>query len=144
MKLSVGQFDRSDCGAACLASIARYYHLKLPVWKIRQLAGTNRIGTSAFGLVKAAEQIGFEAKGVELEPADLEEIPLPAIAHLKLKSGGHHFVVIYKVSGRRVKIMDPAHGRMIQLDLDTFMAQWTGVAILMIPGLEFQEGNQKI
>lgn len=143
MKLSVGQFDRSDCGAACLASIARYYHLKLPVWKIRQLAGTNRIGTSAYGLVKAAEQIGLEAKGVELECDDLAEIPLPAIVHLKLKKGGHHFVVLYKVSKRKVTVMDPAQGRMIQLSMEEFLAQWTGIAILMIPGLDFQAGNEK-
>lgn len=143
MKLSVGQFDKSDCGAACLASVARYYHLKLPVWKIRQLAGTNRVGTSAYGLLQAAEQIGFDAKGIQIEADDLKEIPLPAIAHIKLKSGGHHFVVIYKLTARKVKLMDPAQGRMVTMSLKMFLEQWTGIAILLIPGLQFKEGSEK-
>ena len=96
MKLGVQQYSVSDCGAACLTSVARYYRLRIPLWNIRQQAGTNRGGTSAYGLVQAAEKIGFDAKGVEIESSDLKEIPLPAIAFLKQPSGSHHFVVIYK------------------------------------------------
>jgi len=62
MDKKVKQRDISDCGAACLASVAAYYKLGLPVSRIRQIAGTDQKGTNAWGLVKAAEQMGFSAK----------------------------------------------------------------------------------
>jgi len=144
MKLGVQQYDTTDCGAACLTSIARYYHLRIPLWTIRQQAGTNRGGTSAYGLVQAAQNIGFDVKGVEIEPSDLAEIPVPAIAHMKQPSGTHHFVVIYKVGKKRVKIMDPAIGKMKSLTIDEFCEKWTRVIILLIPSANFEKGKKTI
>jgi ATP-binding cassette subfamily B protein len=143
MKVAVRQFDRTDCGAACLASLARYYRLKVPLWQLRQAAGTSRIGTSAYGIVEAARDIGFEAKGVEVNLDDLEEMPLPAIAHTKLPEGGHHFIVLYNVGKKKVRVMDPALGRMISLTRDEFEKMWTGVLVLVIPGIDFNRGNLK-
>ncbi|MDR2293377.1 MAG: hypothetical protein LBE11_07905, partial [Prevotellaceae bacterium] len=65
MSIKVKQRDMTDCGAACLASVGEHYKLKLPVSRIRQIAGTDKRGTNALGMVKAAEQLGFEAKGVK-------------------------------------------------------------------------------
>ena len=63
MKTKIKQRDITDCGAACLASIAAHYQLGIPVSKIRQMAGTDQKGTNAWGLIKAAERLGFSAKG---------------------------------------------------------------------------------
>ena len=60
----IKQRDVTDCGAACLASIAANYNLNIPVSKIRQIAGTDKKGTNALGMVEAAEKLGFSAKGV--------------------------------------------------------------------------------
>ncbi len=144
MKLAIQQYDTTDCGAACLASVARYYRLRLPLWDIRRQAGTSKGGTSAYGLIKAAEALGFDAKGVQIELSDLAELPLPAIAHLQLPGGTHHFVVIYKVGKRKIKVMDPAYGRMQQLTLEDFNSRWTGVAILLIPSADFEAGNKTV
>ena len=38
----IKQRDITDCGAACLASIAAHYELQLPVARIRQLASTDK------------------------------------------------------------------------------------------------------
>jgi ATP-binding cassette subfamily B protein len=54
-----------DCGCACLATISKQYGLKMPISKIREIAGTDKQGTSAYGIIKAAEQLGFTAKGVK-------------------------------------------------------------------------------
>nr|WP_321412101.1 peptidase domain-containing ABC transporter [uncultured Carboxylicivirga sp.] len=143
MSIKVQQFDHADCGAACLASVASFYNLKLRLWKIRELAGTNISGTSAYGLLKAAENIGFEAKGIQIEKDDLQEIPLPAIAHLKLPEGGHHFVVIYKVGKKKIRIMDPAEGRLIKMPISKFLEKWTGICILLLPSLDFKSGTHK-
>ena len=56
------QNDETDCGPACLAAIFRKYGLKVTIAKIRDIAGTDRQGTSAYGLVKAIEHYGFQQK----------------------------------------------------------------------------------
>ncbi|MFA8437243.1 MAG: cysteine peptidase family C39 domain-containing protein, partial [Marinifilaceae bacterium] len=45
MSIKIKQHDITDCGAACLASIASHYKLKLPISRIRQMAGTDKKGT---------------------------------------------------------------------------------------------------
>jgi len=54
-----------DCGAACLATISKQYGLKIPITKIREVAGTDKRGTNAYGVIKAVEKLGFSAKGKE-------------------------------------------------------------------------------
>lgn len=61
----VKQHDITDCGAACLATIAKQNGYKIPISKIREIAGTDKQGTNAFGMIKAAEQLGFSAKAVK-------------------------------------------------------------------------------
>ena len=56
------QNDETDCGPACLAAIFREYGLKVTIAKIRDIAGTDRQGTSAYGLVKVIEHFGFQQK----------------------------------------------------------------------------------
>ena len=49
--IEIKQHDMTDCGAACLASIASYYNLELPISRIRQLASTDQMGTNVLGLI---------------------------------------------------------------------------------------------
>ncbi len=109
--LRIKQHDNTDCGAACLASISAYYKLYLPIARIRQLASTDQKGTNVLGLIEAAQQLGFQAKGVKGTLESLPKIPKPAIAHLVLKNGLHHYVVIYKVTEEQIAYMDPGDGR---------------------------------
>ena len=106
-QIKIKQHDITDCGAACLASVAAHYQLQLPLARIRQYAGTDKKGTNLLGLLEAAEKLGFEAKGVKGELEHLAKIPLPAIAHVVLKNGLHHYVVIYSVTAKKVEVMDP-------------------------------------
>ncbi|MFR1445749.1 cysteine peptidase family C39 domain-containing protein, partial [Acinetobacter baumannii] len=39
-RIKIKQRDITDCGAACIASVAAYYRLQLPVSRVRQYAGT--------------------------------------------------------------------------------------------------------
>lgn len=63
MGIRVKQRDITDCGAACLMSIASYYKVDLPLARIRQYAGTDKNGTNVLGLLEGAEKIGFTARG---------------------------------------------------------------------------------
>jgi ATP-binding cassette subfamily B protein len=61
----VRQADQSDCGAAALATISLHYRRPIGLQQLRDLTGTDRIGTNLLGLGHAAEQLGFVAKGVK-------------------------------------------------------------------------------
>lgn len=141
---NIKQRDITDCGAACLAAVAAYHKLKLPVAKIRQYAGTDQKGTNVLGLTEAAQKLGFEAKGVKGELDSLGKIPLPAIAHVVVKQQLHHYVVICKANKNEVQIMDPADGKTYRKTYEKFAAEWTGVLVLLLPGETFTQKNEKV
>ena len=60
-KIRVKQHDITDCGAACLASVAAHFGLEMPISKIRQYASTDKKGTNILGMIEAAETLGFSA-----------------------------------------------------------------------------------
>ena len=140
----IQQRDITDCGAACLASVAAYYRLLLPVARIRQYATTDQRGTNMAGMLKAATKLGFQAKAVKGAPDNLPKIPLPAIAHIVLSEQQlHHYVVIYRVTEQRVRYMDPADGRLHTVTRAAFEQQWSGVLLLLLPNTSFQPGNHR-
>lgn len=144
MSVKIKQRDITDCGAACLASVAAHYRLKLPVSRIRQMAGTDKKGTNVLGLLKASEKMGFTAKGVKGGVDALPKIPVPAIAHVVVNKVLHHYVVIYKVKDDQVEYMDPGDGQMHKVPVSEFSEMWTGVLLLMAPGEDFTQGSEKI
>ncbi len=140
----IKQRDITDCGAACIASVAAHYKLKLPVAKIRQYASTDTKGTNVLGLIEAATKLGFEAKGVKGNLDSLSKIPLPAIAHVIVKEHLHHYVVIYRVSDKYIEVMDPGDGKMHKKTIADFTKEWTGVLLLLLPDESFKKGNEKV
>ena len=144
MSQKVKQRDISDCGAACLVSVASHYRLYMPVSRIRQIAGTDLRGTNVLGMVTAAEKVGFAAKGVRGAKESLTKIPLPSIAHLIVDKKLNHYVVITKVSKEHLEYMDPADGKIHKKSIDGFCELWTGVLVILMPGDEFRKGNHKI
>lgn len=142
-KLKIKQRDITDCGAACLASVAMHFNLSIPVSRIRQYAGTDKRGTNVLGLIEAAEKLGFQAKGAKGTLQSLKQIPLPAIVHLVLANGLHHYVVLFKVKTDSVVYMDPGDGQFHTVANKEFEASWSGVIVLMLPGDNFITGSQK-
>lgn len=144
MPVKIKQRDITDCGAACIASIASHYKLNLPVARIRQLSSTDTKGTNVLGLLEALEKLGFQAKGVKGSMDSLAKIPKPAIAHVVVKEALHHYMVIYKVTDKYVEVMDPADGQMHKYSCEDFKKMWTGVLVILLPAENFMAGNQKI
>ena len=135
------QHDETDCGAACIATIAKQHGLSLSISRIREIAGTDKKGTSAYGLVVAAQQLGFSAKGVKAEREHLtNELPLPCIAHV-VKDGYLHYVVIHKITKKKLIIADPAKG-IEKYSFDDFMKIWSGVLVFLEPNEEFHKGDE--
>ncbi|MDR1156870.1 MAG: peptidase domain-containing ABC transporter [Oscillospiraceae bacterium] len=138
----IKQYDITDCGAACLATIAKQHGLKIPITRIREVAGTDKRGTNVYGMVKAAERLGFSAKGVKGDrEAFFSPFPLPCIAHVIVDGALLHYVVIHKITKRQVVLADPAKG-LRELAPEEFFKEWTGVLILMAPAQKFEKGDQ--
>jgi ATP-binding cassette subfamily B protein len=140
----VKQRDLSDCGAACLAYLAAHFGLRLPVARVRQLAGTTAEGSTALGLVEAARALGFSAKGVRGPPGALPGVPVPAIAHCVIDGRLRHYVVLVRWTARGARVMDPASGRVERWPRERFLAAWTGVLVLVAPATDFRPGDRAV
>ena len=128
----VKQNDQSDCGPACLATVALHYHCPIRLEQMRNLAGTDRVGTNLLGMIRAAERLGFQAKAVKGSFDVLPQAPLPAIAHVRNREGLLHFVVLHRVRANSVVVADPARG-VETLSADEFKQMWTGYLVLLAP-----------
>ena len=104
----VQQHSQEDCGAACLATIAKHYGRIFSINHIREAVGTGQLGTTMLGLKQGAESLSFYTRGVKalFEIVDKDEVPLPAIINWK----GYHWVVLYGKRGRKYVIADPGVG----------------------------------
>jgi ATP-binding cassette subfamily B protein len=139
----VRQHDIKDCGAACISTVSKHYGLHIPISKIREYAGTDRNGTNVYGLIQAAEKLGFSAKGVRGNVESLKEIPLPAIAHVIIDGKLLHYVVILEITKKgKVIVADPGEG-IIKYDIKEFNEIWTGVLVLLIPNESFQSRDEE-
>ena len=138
----IKQHDITDCGAACLATVSKQYGLSTSITKIREIAGTDKLGTNAYGMVKAAERLGFTAKAVKgNKEALFSEFPLPAIAHVVVDGSLLHYVVLHKITEKELVVADPAKG-LVKTTPEEFFQQWTGVLILLVPAQTFQKGKE--
>ncbi|MGK7914769.1 MAG: peptidase domain-containing ABC transporter [Prochloraceae cyanobacterium] len=126
------QHSEEDCGAACIATIAKHYGRTFAISRVREFVGTGARGTTLLGLNRGAEALGFNARQVKAtsELLDrLNEAPLPAIIHWK----GYHWVVLYGKKGKKYVIADPAVG-IRHLTRKELVAGWgNGIMLLLTP-----------
>jgi ATP-binding cassette subfamily B protein len=155
------QPDTMDCGATCLAMIAKYYGKNYTIQKLRAMCSASRAGVSMFGISDAAEKLGFKTLGVHKNFAQLvKEAPLPFIVHWRQE----HFVVVYKVKLKKKKttsnynlpngtiyVADPGHG-LIKFTVQEFCNSWLstkkegeeeGIALLLEPTPAFYEQDDE-
>lgn len=149
----IKQHDITDCGAACLATICKQNGYKIGITKIREVAGTDKQGTNVAGIIKAAEQLGFSAKGVKgNREAFFSEFPLPCIAHVIVDGNLLHYVVIHKITEKQVIFADPGVG-IVKIAPEEFFGdvheegkppkyQWSGVLVLLVKNETFQTGDE--
>ena len=139
------QHSEEDCGAACLATVAKYYGRTFAIGRVRQKVGTGARGTTLLGLRRGAEALGFNSRQVKANEellANLDSIPLPAIIHWK----GYHWVVLYGTKRRKYIVGDPGVG-IRYLTREELMAGWrNGVMLLAMPDdvRFYQQDNDKV
>lgn len=129
-KIIVYQEETSDCGAACLLSIIRYYNGDANLETLRKDSNTTNKGVSAYDLIKCAKKNGFNAIGYK--DINISKYKLPCILHIKINQSLTHFVVLYEINNKTYSIMDPAKG-LIKLDKNELLEKFTGNLIVLDP-----------
>ena len=142
----VPQIDARDCGVAALASIAKFYGSDFSLAHLRELAKTNKEGTTALGIVKAANEMGFETRPVQADKTlfDMSDVPYPFIVHVNKEGKLQHYYVVYQTKKDYLIIGDPDPSvKITKMSKERFFSEWTGVAIFLAPKPSYQPHKNK-
>lgn len=142
----VPQIDARDCGVAALASIAKFYGSDYSLAHLRELAKTNKEGTTALGIVKAAKEMSFETRAIQADMSlfEKEDIPYPFIVHVNKEGKLQHYYVVYKNIKDHLIIGDPDPTvKVTKMTKERFTSEWTGVAIFLAPAPSYKPHKDK-
>lgn len=134
----IKQHDAKDCGVACLAMILNQYQTTIPISKLRVMSKTDNQGTTAYGMVAAMEQLGFECEVFKSDASLWQEnLSFPLIAHVVVDGSFLHYVVIYGIKNGKILIADPAKGKTSKL-AEEFNKEWTGIVLTATPTEQYK------
>ena len=140
------QVDMRDCGVAALAMVFGYYGSYYSLASLREKAKTTADGTTALGLVKVAEELGFETRAFRADRTlfDLEGVTYPLIVHAIKDGRLPHYYVVYKKDKKYLYIADPdPKVKMTKLTIEEFEKEWTGIVIALAPTPAYQPSKEK-
>jgi ATP-binding cassette subfamily C protein/competence factor transporting protein len=141
-----GQVDEMDCGVAALSMIMKFYGSEHSLASLRLLAKTDRAGTTALGLVKAANALDFDTRPIRADMTlfEMDGLTFPFIVNVTTSENFLHYYVVYGQSKNEIFIADPNPAvKMIKMSREAFQKEWTGVAIFMAPKPEYQPSKEK-
>lgn len=142
------QLETMDCGPACVRMIAAAHNRFYSLETLKGLCDFNKLGTNFLSLSRCLNETGFETTVVTIpfstadsDTPGLTECPLPVIVHWNQR----HFVVVYEIGERQIKIADPAQGK-VTLTVEEFRESWEektrdgstpkGHVLLAMPGTD--------
>jgi NHLM bacteriocin system ABC transporter peptidase/ATP-binding protein len=134
----VPQLGAAECGAACLAAVLCHHGRWVTLEEMREACGVSRNGSRAGNVVRAARMAGLSAEGYRASAVELRELPVPFVVHWY----GNHFVVVDEISGRGVRLNDPALGRRT-LSWAQFEEGYSGTVLVFAPSAGFVPGGVK-
>lgn len=121
----IQQLNTSDCGAACLTMIAKYYDRRYDIDDIKSLFEFSRIGASLKDIEEASYKIGLKCYSLKVSINELEEFEEPVILYWKQE----HFVVFDRIIQKDRKkyfiLFDPSYGK-IKIEEEDFIDGWVG------------------
>lgn len=139
-KYYVRQIDEADCGAAALATILRCFGSNVSLSIIREVAQTDKSGTTALGLLKAAEKFKLETTPIKADISMFNSnISYPFIAHVNKDSGLLHYIVVLKKRKDTLTVADPDPKDGVHtMKIKDFQEIWTGITLFMKPRKDYQ------
>ena len=128
------QLQTSECGLACLCMIANAHGQHWRLMDLRHQFPQSLKGANLKQLIDQSQVLGFMARPVRLELNELAQLHLPCILHWDL----NHFVVLHKIKGQTLTLLDPALGKKI-MPLAEASKQFTGIALELRPQADFKQ-----
>ncbi|MFM8824239.1 MAG: peptidase domain-containing ABC transporter [Limnohabitans sp.] len=127
------QLQNAECGLACLCMIANAHGQHWRLMDLRHKFPQTLKGANLKQLIDHSQVLGFNARPVRLELEELHQLATPCILHWDL----NHFVVLQKVKGQQITLLDPAIG-VRNINLATASQSFTGVALELTPQVHFK------
>lgn len=140
------QVDSRDCGVASLAMIFGFYGSNYSLASLREMAKTTMEGTTAFGLVKVAQELGFETRAIKADMSlfNIDDLTYPFIAHVLKEGKLLHYYVVIGQDHHSIYIADPDPSvKITKLPRKRFEEEWTGVTIFLAPTPEYRPHKEK-
>jgi len=135
----VQQTAVSDCGSACLAMVLGFHGRHVAQGRVREILGHGRGGADALALFEAARWFGLRGRAVRIDSVDeLATMPRGTILHWRF----NHFVVLDRMNGRDLELIDPAAGRRRVPKAEVSRA-FTGIALVLEPSEDFEIGGRE-
>ena len=132
------QSEAPECGIACLAMVASFHGHRTDLSAMRLRLSPSLKGITLKHVAQIAETMGMTARGVQVPLQSLGKLRLPAVLHWDM----NHFVVLTRVSGRKLTIHDPARGKRV-LTVDEASRHFTGVAMEFTPTGAFERKDER-
>ena len=132
----VKQSGIKDCAAASLLMIIKYYKGYINIESLSDMLETNRNGTTAYNIIKVANEIGFSSKGVKTNLNELNNsnIILPTIAHVIIDNKYKHYIVIYEINFKnKTLIIGDPQDKIKKISFEEFEKIWTNILIILYP-----------
>ncbi|MBP1042461.1 ATP-binding cassette domain-containing protein [Vagococcus sp. BWB3-3] len=135
------QDGEQDCLLACYSMILSYYGKNISLHELYDREMIPPDGLSVGYLNKLNRQNGMKMKGYKTkkETVDvdvLKELKMPVI----IQWNNDHFVVVKKISRKKITIIDPAVGK-IGTTFQLFSDKFSGYIISLSPTQDFIKGN---
>ena len=140
------QIDQKDCGVASLAMVFGYFGSYYSLARLRELAKTTINGTTALGLVKATETLGFEPQAIQADMTlfDSPNLIFPFVVHVLKDKEFFHYYVVTGMDQQNIHIADPdPEVRLTKLSRERFEEEWTGTTIFVAPSPNYQPHKDK-
>ncbi|WP_224241416.1 peptidase domain-containing ABC transporter [Hyalangium gracile] len=134
----VRQLSETECGAACIAMVLGFHGRPVRLEEVRQSMGVARDGVSALDILRTARTFGLRGRGVSIDEEALKYLPPGTILHWQFS----HFVVFERLGKDAVHLVDPGQGRR-RVPMERFRQSFTGVALLLEPGENFETGKAR-
>ncbi|WP_413975303.1 peptidase domain-containing ABC transporter [Stenotrophomonas acidaminiphila] len=134
----IRQSEAAECGLACMSMVLAHHGRHIDLASLRSQNSLSLKGATLRNLIEMAGRYGLVSRPLRLELDELGELKLPCILHWEL----NHFVVLSRVRGKTLTIKDPAAG-LRNVSLEEASGKFTGVALELLPGLEFKEEKPK-
>jgi ATP-binding cassette, subfamily B, bacterial CvaB/MchF/RaxB len=135
---SLLQTEAAECGLASLAMVASFHGYRTDLASLRAKYAISLKGATLTELMRIATTLGLQTRPVRLDLAEMQELKTPCILHWNL----NHFVVLKKATRNGIEIHDPARGKRT-LKYAEVSEQFTGVALELMPGMDFKKKEDK-